>query len=354
MSKNIQTHLVNDAHRSGLRFAKRTYFPRIVGLTMGSICVASVISAHQTPIAIWLLLLLNGFVWPHLAYLLAIRSSAPFKAEIRNLQIDALFGGAWLAVMGFNALPSAIIVAMMGMNNIAAGGKTLFFKGLVAQAVTALAVFLLAGMPFQPETTPFQLYLCLPMIIIYPIFLGNVTYRTSRKLAEHKQAIMQISVRDGLTGLYNRRHWESLLDNEIESHRRYHHKTTLVLIDIDHFKEINDNYGHGVGDQAIILLAQELQQTMRAADIIGRYGGDEFAAILPHSTAEQAQKALERLQSRLDNDLFPQHPELRVRISAGIAECKEAEESAAQWLNAADTALYKAKNGGRNRIAERE
>ncbi|MGC6386083.1 diguanylate cyclase [Ewingella sp. S1.OA.A_B6] len=353
MPKTPQTTLISDAHHSGLRFARRAYLPRIIGLGMGSICVAPVLITYSIHPAVWLMLLLNGFLWPHIAYLMAIRASNPFKTEIRNLKIDAALGGVWLAAMGFNALPSAVIISMMGMNNIAAGGKTLFFKCILAQAVVALAVFLLTEIPFQPETTPLQLYLCLPMIVIYPILLGNVTFRTSRRLSEHKNAIMQISVRDGLTGLYNRHHWESLLDNEIESHRRYNYKTTLVLIDIDHFKEINDNYGHNVGDQAIILLAQELQQAMRVADIIGRYGGDEFAAILPHSTAEQAKKAMERLQSRLDNDLFPNHPELRVHVSAGIAECRKDHESAAQWLNAADTALYKAKNGGRNRIETR-
>jgi diguanylate cyclase len=161
---------------------------------------------------------------------------------------------------------------------------------------------------------------------------------------------MQISVRDGLTGLYNRRHWESLLQTELESFRRYRHKTTLVLIDIDHFKSINDNYGHSVGDQAIILLAQELQQTMRTADIIGRFGGDEFAAILPHSTKLQAKRATERLQSCLANSLFPHHPELQIHISAGIAECDDAQETPTHWLNAADNALYIAKKNGRNRV----
>ncbi|PBI82291.1 diguanylate cyclase AdrA [Rahnella victoriana] len=296
------------------------------------------------------MLFLNGFIWPHIAYWKARRSSAPFKSEIHNLQADAIFGGLWIAVMGFNALPSATIFAMMGMNNISAGGKTLFFRCVIAQVTVALSVLFLADLPFRPETTPFQLYLCLPMIMIYPIFLGNVTYRTSRRLAEHKQAIMQISVRDGLTGLYNRRHWESLLQNELESFRRYRHKTTLILIDIDHFKAINDNYGHSVGDQAIILLAQELQQIMRTADIIGRFGGDEFAAILPHSTQLQAKRAMERLQSRLANSLFPQHPQLQIHISAGIAECDDAQETPTHWLNAADHALYEAKKNGRNRV----
>ncbi|MBU9856898.1 diguanylate cyclase [Rahnella bonaserana] len=350
MPKKLQTTLVNDTHHSGLRFAKRTYLPRIVGLGTGCFCVGSVMIEHSTPVWLWLLLFFKGFIWPHLAYWKAKRSATPFKSEIQNLQVDAIFGGIWIAVMGFNALPSATIFAMMGMNNISAGGKSLFFRCVIAQISVALALLWVAKIPFLPETSPFQLYLCLPMIMIYPIFLGNVTYRTYRKLAEHKQAIMQISVRDGLTGLYNRRHWESLLNTELESFRRYRHKTTLVLIDIDHFKSINDNYGHSVGDQAIILLAQELQQTMRTADIIGRFGGDEFAAILPHSTKLQAKRAIERLQSRLANSLFPHHPELQIHISAGIAECDDAQETPTNWLNAADSALYIAKKSGRNRV----
>ena len=223
MPKKLHTTLVNDTHHSGLRFAKRTYLPRIVGLGTGSFCVGSVMIEHTTPGWLWLLLFINGFIWPHIAYWKAKQSSAPFRSEIHNLQADAVFGGIWIAIMGFNALPSATIFAMMGMNNISAGGKSLFFRCATAQITAALALLFVAELPFQPQTTPFQLYLCLPMIMIYPIFLGNVTYRTSRKLAEHKQAIMQISVRDGLTGLYNRRHWESLLSNELESFRRYRH-----------------------------------------------------------------------------------------------------------------------------------
>jgi len=89
---------------------------------------------------------------------------------------------------------------------------------------------------------------------------------------------------------------------------------------------------------------------MRAADIIGRFGGDEFAAILPHSTKLQAKRAIERLQSRLANSLFPQHPQLNIHISAGIAECDDTQETPTQWLNAADRALYEAKKNGRNRV----
>ena len=121
---------VIDTRKSGLSFARRTYLPRIVGLGIGSLCVFSVFYTQNTAPLLWVLLILHGFIWPHLAYQWARRSSQPFKAEIRNLLIDSFFGGLWVAMMAFNALPSVVILSMMGMNNIAAAGKPLFFKGL--------------------------------------------------------------------------------------------------------------------------------------------------------------------------------------------------------------------------------
>lgn len=238
---------VIDTRKSGLSFARRTYLPRIVGLGIGSLCVFSVFYTQNTAPLLWVLLILHGFIWPHLAYQWARRSSQPFKAEIRNLLIDSFFGGLWVAMMAFNALPSVVILSMMGMNNIAAAGKPLFFKGLAAQLAGALTIGALMGFPFQPESTASQVYLCLPMIYLYPILLGLVTYRTAKRLAEKKQELLRISMRDGLTGLYNRRHWEHLLHHQFDSCRRYQHTATLILMDIDRFKTINDTFGHALG-----------------------------------------------------------------------------------------------------------
>ncbi|WP_431223306.1 diguanylate cyclase [Serratia sp. L9] len=285
----------------------------------------------------------HGFIWPHIAYQWAIRSENPFQAETRNLLFDALMGGMWVAIMGFNALPAVVILSMMGMNNIASGGHTLFFKGLAAQIIGALVTSAFLGFPFHPQTSQLQVYLCLPMIFFYPVFLGYVTYRTARRLAEKKQELLRISMRDGLTGLYNRRHWEHLLHNEFDSCRRYGRSATLILMDIDRFKTINDTFGHALGDEALIVLAEELLLGLRAVDIVGRYGGDEFGAVLPNTNAEQASLALKRIQDRLNEVFFREAPELKLHISAGIADYQPEMRGYQEWLKAADSALYMAK-----------
>ena len=116
---------------SGLSFAKRIYLPRSIGLGIGFFCVAAGLwPLYSTP-WLWALLVFNGFLWPHLAYQLARRSATPYQAERRNLLIDSVFGGFWAAAMQFNVLPSVTILAMMAMNNIAAGGGRFFARGCV-------------------------------------------------------------------------------------------------------------------------------------------------------------------------------------------------------------------------------
>lgn len=299
-----QTHLSAPRRRSGARLYLR--LRRALPLA--------------PPTAVWLLLAFHGFLWPHLAYRLACRAKEPFKAEIRNLLIDSAFGGFWAAMMAFNALPAIVILSMMSMNNIASAGKALFVKGLAIQLTTAMLTAALLGFPFHPHSTALQIYLCLPMIYLYPTLLGLVTYRTAKRLAEKKQELQRISTRDGLTGLYNRRHWEHLLHRQFDSCRRYQDNATLILMDIDRFKTINDTFGHALGDEALAALAEELLIGMRNVDIVGRYGGDEFGAVLPNTSAEQAGIVLRRIQQRLDAVSFKEAPQLRLQISAGIAD----------------------------------
>lgn len=339
-----------NSRRAGLSFAKRIYLPRVFGLGIGMLCIGSVLYTQNSPLWLWALLALNGVVWPHIAFLLAQRSEQPFQQEMLNMKIDSAFGGIWVAVMSFNALPSVVILSMMSMNNIASGGKHIFCKGLALQIACSLLTSWIFNLPFKPETSPLQVYACLPMIIIYPSLLGLVTYRTAKRLAENKEELLRINVRDGLTGLYNRRHWEHQLNNQFDSCRRYKHGASLILLDIDNFKSINDTFGHAMGDEAITVLAEELLLGLRAIDIVGRYGGDEFGAILPNTTAEQTREVLARIQVKLSELFFKHAPSLQLRVSAGIADYRQDMTNYQQWLKAADSALYQAKDNGRNRI----
>ena len=194
---------------SGLSFAKRIYLPRSIGLGIGFFCVAAGLwPLYSTP-WLWALLVFNGFLWPHLAYQLARRSAAPYQAERRNLLIDSVFGGFWAAAMQFNVLPSVTILAMMAMNNIAAGGGRFFARGCVAMLLGAGLAMLRFGPALAPDTSMPQLYACLPMLILYPLALGSVSYRLSIKLAEHKQALRAASRTDSLN--------QSLTRNDTET-----------------------------------------------------------------------------------------------------------------------------------------
>lgn len=192
-------------------------------------------------------------------------------------------------------------------------------------------------------------WLTLPVLMIYPILFAWVSHQTAIRLAENKRRLELMSTRDGMTGVYNRRHWETLLRMEYEKCRRDHCQTTILLIDIDHFKSINDTWGHDVGDEAIIAITRQLQMTLRAGDYIGRFGGDEFAIIMSDTPAESAIAAMSRVHERLKKLSLPCAPNERLRISVGVAPWGTQFAHYREWLKAADIALYKAKNAGRGR-----
>jgi len=354
MTLPVATLLKVDARRSGLRFARRVYLPRIVGLGFGFILVMWSLGDNPSN---WLisLLFVNGFIWPHLAYWLAIHAKDPMRSERRNLLLDAAFGGFWIALMGLNALPSTLLAAMMGMNNIAAGGVKFFFRGFILQLMVIAVTLLLVQPTINFATSPQQMYICLPMLFIYPVFLGQVTYSMAIKLAQHKRKLMEMSIHDGMTGVFNRRYWEHLLHNEYDNCQRYQHIATLLLIDLDHFKTINDTWGHDLGDEALMRVTEELRLRLRTSDIIGRFGGDEFAVIMPGTSSAKAIQAISRVRDNLHLAGKGQAPAMTIHISVGVAEYSEHMKNYHDWIKAADVALYRAKKAGRSRteVADR-
>lgn len=336
---------------SGLSFAKRIYLPRGIGLGIGFFCVAAGIWPLYSSPWLWALLVCNGFLWPHLAFQISRRSPQPFQAERRNLLIDSVFGGFWAATMQFNVLPSVTILAMMAMNNIAAGGGRLFALGCAAMLLGTGLAMLVFGPAFAPDTSMPQLYACLPMLILYPLALGWVSYRLSIKLAEHKRALRAASRTDSLTRLYNHGHWKDLLHETFVKCRGGQHRATVALIDVDNFKQINDRHGHLAGDSVLRLLGERLVVSLRQADVAGRYGGDEFCVILPNTPPVLAGEVMERMRRELAEVRSPLAPGLQLSLSIGLAGYSPVHLDASHWLNAADQALYHAKQNGRDQVA---
>ncbi|MHC8288298.1 diguanylate cyclase [Pseudomonas sp. XS1P51] len=335
----------------GLSLAKRIYMPRTIGLGIGCISVAVALYPLNMPLWLWGLMLLNGFVWPHVAYQLSSRSNYPYNAERRNLLYDSLFGGFWAATIQLNPLTTVTILSMMAMNNVATGGLRLFMLGTLAQVAGVMISWLLFGAVFAPVVTQLQMWACLPILTLYPWAVGMVCYRLAIKLSEHKRALSALSRTDSLTGLLNHGAWKDLLKLKFQHCRQHQQPATIALIDIDHFKPINDTYGHIVGDSVLRQLSAEFKRNLRENDLAGRYGGDEFCVILPDMPLHQATEVMERLREVLHDYRHEDMPELRVSLSIGLAAWHPSFSDAISWLDDADKALYTAKNTGRNKIS---
>jgi diguanylate cyclase (GGDEF)-like protein len=168
-----------------------------------------------------------------------------------------------------------------------------------------------------------------------------------------EEALQQQATTDEITGVTNRRHFLALASQELKRAIRHQRPLSIALIDLDHFKQINDTHGHAGGDQALKIFTQICQQHIRAIDLIARFGGDEFVLLLPVTTGEQAYEVLERVRLALIVEALELNGEpLLITISVGIAVCHPGEpETLETLLGHADQALYRAKKAGRNRVS---
>jgi two-component system, cell cycle response regulator len=177
--------------------------------------------------------------------------------------------------------------------------------------------------------------------------------RLQDQLEEKNRELEQLSIRDGLTGLFNHRHLHELLADEFERSRRTEEPVSVVMFDLDRFKEVNDTHGHQAGDQVLMELADILRESAREIDKLGRYGGEEFMVILPESDPEAGVTFAERVREMVEQQHFDihTHERLDMTISAGVASHPhDAVDSPRRLVHAADLALYSAKKTGRNRV----
>ena len=188
---------------------------------------------------------------------------------------------------------------------------------------------------------------------------SRILERSIRYAIEHTRLINtlnKMSIHDQLTGLFNRREMERLLGLEMDRLKRYNHPFSLIMIDIDHFKSVNDQYGHPIGDQVLRWLADIMEARVRKTDRCIRYGGEEFAIILPETNNENALTVAEWLRSKIANTPFwIKYPdgteiEISITVSMGIAEAPANAANEERLIEAADQALYQAKHNGRNQV----
>ena len=330
-------------------FGRRLYPIRIIGLAVGAPCVAAVLHEQGAALWLWALLAFDCLLWPHLAFLHVLRSRDPIRAEHRNLLGDAMFGGFWIAAMGFDTLPSVLLAVMLTMDKVIVGGARFGARALASMAAVCLVASALMGFHFDPYTSYRTILACLPLLIVYPLAIGVQSRVLAQRTLDQKRQFEKTSRFDAATGLMNREQWQYAANLEVLRFQRIGRPAVLMMIDIDSFKQINDSHGHTVGDAVIEEFARLMKACLRDIDSGGRYGGDEFGVVMPQTRWEDAIVAAERLRRQVAAYSFP-GVALGCTISVGLSEINPAIDSVTDWINVADGALYEAKRKGRDRI----
>ncbi len=249
------------------------------------------------------------------------------------------------------------LVLVFGIFNMQARGAQIaggYTVALMAATIIYKAVTEPEFYPVKLEIAHFVLIAAIiPTISSLAAQLSNLRAKLQAQKEELSQAVQRIQVlatRDDLTGLYNRRHMlDVLTQHQKRLSRTGHHRFCLAILDIDHFKHINDAHGHGVGDEVLRGFAQTAQAVLRETDVLARWGGEEFLVLLNDTQPGAANMGLERLREVLDQTvLVPKLPDLKLTFSAGLT-LYEVSEPLHTCIERADQALYRAKACGRNR-----
>jgi diguanylate cyclase (GGDEF)-like protein len=227
----------------------------------------------------------------------------------------------------------------------------------ISFSLSTLALFL-SGRRMADPVTANMIWETLILTNVIGMIVSTRFYRLRRRqylarveLERVRDELHVMATVDALTGVLNRRRFLEIAEEELERARRYGRPLSMIALDLDHFKDVNDNLGHAAGDDVLAALARILQDQMRRQDVVGRIGGEEFAVILPETTGDDALDLAERIRACLGAvKLAAGGVPLTVTASLGVAEVRRSDQSAEDALQRADAALYQAKRRGRDRV----
>lgn len=330
------------------RVIQRSHGLRTLGLALGALMVGSVLYQLDAPFSVWVLWFLHGLIWPHAVRVILRHSDKPIDDDERCYMVDAAMGGVWVALMQFNLLPCVVLVTSYSMALTAVGGGKLLRRGFLLMTVAGVVSAVADGLAFAPLTSMTELLASIPLLVLFPATISIVLYRLTQRVRRQNRLLLRMSSIDCLSGLLNRRYWEEAVDAALA--RRRTGTAAMLLIDIDHYKRVNDQHGHAAGDEVIRRLGAIIRSNLRENDLAGRYGGDEFGVMLDGADAAASETVAERIRSGIACSLLDNLPGVRCTVSIGVAQGGPEFRNAAAWMKEADAALYRAKLAGRNRF----
>ncbi len=315
----------------------------------------------------WILLALQFLLYPQLAYWRARRSADPLRAEMQNLLIDDVLLGMWVASWGFPLWIAFMLFISTCLNLMIFHGRRGLSKVILAMLTGVLVVALVDGLRFRPDTSLLTASLCMLALTLYLFMFANDAYtrgvalRQSRKqlgirveeITSLQAQLQEQASRDPLTGLFNRRHLDRMLAQELAECRRSGAGLTLVMIDIDRFKAVNDSFGHLAGDEILRALADLLLRHAHEGDLACRFGGEEFLWMMPRTPVAVALRRSEALRKEFEAMRVSfEGRDMQTTLSFGIAGFPDHGSEPTLLLQMADEALYAAKLQGRNCIVD--
>ncbi len=248
---------------------------------------------------------------------------------------------------------TALLFTLLGifMLGIVFSGKTrIVIIGLnILDYLLCIIISYLYPQTVIPHSGPYAMLIDLIVaFILSSVGLSILTLYISRVFEDNRKVLAELSIRDALTGTYNRRFMTDFLHETLNTFKRTGNKFYVLMLDIDHFKKINDTYGHGFGDRVLLECARTIQRILRKGDVIARYGGEEFAIILSSDMPINAVDIAERIRHAITLLRFKHN--ITVTVSIGLAESKH-DDTIETLMNRADKYMYYAKQAGRNKVS---
>jgi diguanylate cyclase (GGDEF)-like protein len=271
----------------------------------------------------------------------------PVSACLALTTFSVYFSGGWRSPL--SVLYLLVVVFCAGY----------FSAGLAAICVAATLLASLSPQLYAPDSARLVQH----VIVQVPTYIGLTLAcrytlwertslqfeRDSEEIEDLKERLWQEASLDSLTGLYNRGRFEARFHEEFERAKRYGEQFIVLFLDVDDFKEVNDNHGHRMGDDALKLIAEILQSSSRRIDVVARHGGDEFMVILSGASLPEARRFFDRIRTQVA-ERSNRTLGLDLRLSAGVVQCPDNSPDPAALLDAADEAMYKAKRRGKDRL----
>jgi diguanylate cyclase len=318
---------------AAINFATGIYKLRTLGCALSFIFVAT--TTYPNTWLLWCLMAFNGVLWPHIAYRIALRSSSPYHTESRNLLLDCVFAGVWVAAMHFSLLPSLLLLSMVAMNSVTTKGFGFMLRGLLANALGAGLAGVFFGFELTQQTPRQVIFACIPMLMIYPFMVGWTTHQLAGQLLRQQRALsIMTGFDERMLTPFNQ--WVYRLAQVFLRCRCGSSPATVAHVRIEQFKTLRDRHGALVMDALSTRVGQLIKAEIRGADLVCMRQPGEFLVLLLQARAAGARALTDRIEDDFIHAIASVEGMPDARIRVGVVEFSYALTTESEWMALAE------------------